>query len=204
VSLILAGVGAAAYPALQHGSVERWLVLQLMISNLGVMVFNMLPGLPLDGGRLLRAGVWRITRSQVTGTKAAAWSGRGIAVVIVAGAVALWYGNRDGRRIQPAAVTLIACLCGPVRPSAAAGDPSGDAAGVADFHADPPRAAGDHRPVGGRDRAPAHEARAGAVVLVDSDQRPRSGGVGGQRGRRSGQPAPWTSIADVARPLERV
>lgn len=95
VSLLLAGIGAAAYPSLPEGSVTRWLVVQLMLSNLGVMLFNMLPGLPLDGGRLLRAGVWSLRGSQLTGTKAAAWGGRAVAVLLVGGSLYLQARVRD-------------------------------------------------------------------------------------------------------------
>nr|WP_308442317.1 site-2 protease family protein [Planotetraspora kaengkrachanensis] len=59
------------------------LVWQLWTSNLIVGIFNLLPGLPLDGGRLLRAGVWKITRDAIRGTVAAAWVGRTVAVIIV-------------------------------------------------------------------------------------------------------------------------
>ncbi len=83
VSLLLAAAGAAAYPALDADTVGRWLVVQLMLSNLLVMAFNLLPGLPLDGGRVLRAAVWQVTRSQMTGTKAAVWGGRIIAIAIM-------------------------------------------------------------------------------------------------------------------------
>ena len=48
-------------------------------SNLLVGVYNLLPGLPLDGGQLLRAALWRITRNPRTGTVGAAWAGRVIA-----------------------------------------------------------------------------------------------------------------------------
>jgi Zn-dependent protease len=59
------------------------LIWQLWSSNLIVGIFNLLPGLPLDGGRLLRAGVWKATRDAIRGTVAAAWVGRSVAVAIV-------------------------------------------------------------------------------------------------------------------------
>ncbi len=46
---------------------------QLAVSNVLVAVFNSLPGLPLDGGRALRAGVWALTRDRHLGTEVAGW-----------------------------------------------------------------------------------------------------------------------------------
>lgn len=67
-----------------------WAVLVILaVSNLVVAVFNLLPGLPLDGGQLLRSAVWRVTGSRLTGTKAAAWSGRLLAALIMAVGVLL-------------------------------------------------------------------------------------------------------------------
>jgi len=56
-----------------------------MISNLIVAAFNLLPGLPLDGGRMLRAIVWKITGKPMSGTIAAAWIGRALAVTVLIG-----------------------------------------------------------------------------------------------------------------------
>ena len=44
--------------------------------NLVLGVFNLLPGFPLDGGRLLRSVVWKVTGSVATGTKIAARGGQ--------------------------------------------------------------------------------------------------------------------------------
>jgi Zn-dependent protease len=56
----------------------------LSVVNLGVAVFNLIPGLPLDGGRILRAAVWRSTGSFVRATKVAAVGGGAVAVSLVA------------------------------------------------------------------------------------------------------------------------
>ena len=45
--------------------------------NLSVGIFNMLPGFPLDGGRVLRAAVWAGSGSHITATKVAAGVVRG-------------------------------------------------------------------------------------------------------------------------------
>ena len=51
--------------------------------NILVAVFNMLPGLPLDGGRVFKAVVWQLTGHESTGTRVAAWIGRVAAVALV-------------------------------------------------------------------------------------------------------------------------
>ena len=48
-----------------------------------VGIFNLLPGLPLDGGRMLRAVIWKLTGRPATSTIAAAWAGRVLAVALL-------------------------------------------------------------------------------------------------------------------------
>ncbi|WOH16895.1 site-2 protease family protein [Paenarthrobacter sp. GOM3] len=55
----------------------------LMLANLVIGIFNVLPGMPLDGGRLVESAVWKATGSQDKGTIAAGWSGRLIVIVLL-------------------------------------------------------------------------------------------------------------------------
>ncbi|QDQ10591.1 site-2 protease family protein [Streptomyces spectabilis] len=85
LSLVLAGVFYVAMRAVEPDTVPGVLLAGLMISNLIVAVFNLLPGLPLDGGRMLRAVVWKITGRPMSGTVAAAWVGRALAISVLVG-----------------------------------------------------------------------------------------------------------------------
>ncbi|MBP2362332.1 Zn-dependent protease [Streptomyces clavifer] len=85
LSLVLGGVFYVPLQFVEAGTIPGVLLAGLMISNLIVAAFNLLPGLPLDGGRMLRAVVWKITGKPMSGTIAAAWVGRGLAVAVLVG-----------------------------------------------------------------------------------------------------------------------
>ncbi|PKQ28375.1 MAG: hypothetical protein CVT63_03210 [Candidatus Anoxymicrobium japonicum] len=65
-------------------SSQTWLVpLYLLVYiNLFVGVFNLLPGFPLDGGRIFRAILWKITGDVKMATRVASYCGEGIAVLM--------------------------------------------------------------------------------------------------------------------------
>ncbi len=68
----------------------------LAIINLSVALFNMLPGFPLDGGRVLRAALWKITGDQLRATRWASAMGQFIGYSLVALAVfGVLQGNLD-------------------------------------------------------------------------------------------------------------
>jgi Zn-dependent protease len=58
-------------------------VVMLAGSNLIVGVLNLVPGLPLDGGRVLRAAIWQVTGNPHTGTIVAGWGGRICALLVL-------------------------------------------------------------------------------------------------------------------------
>jgi Zn-dependent protease len=82
VSLAIAGIGYVLAHVVRHG-LPNDVIEQLIWANLLVGIFNLLPGLPLDGGRVFRAGWWKLSGNQVSATIAAAWAGRVLAIAIV-------------------------------------------------------------------------------------------------------------------------
>jgi Zn-dependent protease/CBS domain-containing protein len=83
LSLVLGAIGWGLAQLVPHG-VTGALIRQLMVANILVGLFNLLPGLPLDGGRMLRAVIWKVTKKPATATIAAAWVGRALALALLA------------------------------------------------------------------------------------------------------------------------
>lgn len=84
-NLALAAAGEFALSfAPESAAGPVWALLQLLVlANWVLGLFNLLPGLPLDGGRVVEAVVWALTGAESRGTVAAAWCGRAIAVLVV-------------------------------------------------------------------------------------------------------------------------
>ena len=57
--------------------------------NLTLLVFNLLPALPLDGGRVLRSALWGAKRDFAWATRISAAIGRGFGYLFIAGGLAL-------------------------------------------------------------------------------------------------------------------
>jgi Zn-dependent protease len=81
-NLALALVGLGVRHAANGGVVDL-LGNALFYSNLLLALFNLLPGLPLDGGRVVESVFWALTRQRSTGTLVAGWCGRVVAVAVL-------------------------------------------------------------------------------------------------------------------------
>jgi Zn-dependent protease len=92
-NLVLGLAGWAVLRAVDPAPGLGWALLELTAwANVIVGVFNLLPGLPLDGGRVVEALVWAATGRETRGTVVAAWAGRVLAVALAAWSVlsGLW------------------------------------------------------------------------------------------------------------------
>lgn len=59
----------------------------LAMVNLSLGVFNLIPGLPLDGGNILKALIWKITGNPYQGVKFASWVGQAFGYIAIASGV---------------------------------------------------------------------------------------------------------------------
>jgi Zn-dependent protease len=89
-SIALAGIFGGVWFLLGRGNSSVEVVILLVAwTNLSLGVFNLVPGFPLDGGRVLRAGVWGITGSYHRATQVAARSGQLVGGLLLAAGIAL-------------------------------------------------------------------------------------------------------------------
>lgn len=105
ITSLLVGVVALALWFVTPPGVGRLVIEGLAGANLMIGVLNLVPGLPLDGGRVLKAGVWAATGRVHTGTIAAAWGGRVTALLVVVWAV---FSARDGSVVNPVILAIVA------------------------------------------------------------------------------------------------
>ncbi len=181
------------------------LALAMGWANLIIGVYNSLPGLPLDGGLVLRALVWAGSGSERTGTLVAGWAGRVVALltllapsilaVLVPGYVpdiaafvicglmaAIIY---SGATTQMRAIELVARSDGLTA--------GGLARRALPVDRDLPLAEAIRR---------ASAAGAGALVIVDREGRPEGIAQNDAIAAVPEARRPWLSVATVSRPLD--
>ena len=89
VSALLGGVFVALAWRVGLPEVVDGVAAWLGYINLTLLIFNLLPALPLDGGRVLRSALWQARGDFRWATRLAAWVGRGFGYAFIAGGIGL-------------------------------------------------------------------------------------------------------------------
>lgn len=202
-SLAVGGVLLAVGLNLDDGLI-RLTVVTLAVANLIVGALNLVPGLPLDGGRVLQSAVWAVSGKRSVGVTVAAWGGRVAAVALILYPfVVLPALDLEARTVdyllafmlgaflwQGATQSMMVSKVRSKLPALQARRLARSAIGVP---ADLPLAEAIRR---------AQEANAGSVVVVSSDGRPM--GIVNEAAVVSTPPErrPWLPVGDLARRLE--
>ena len=198
------GVAAGALWFVTPGGLLEMAVGALAGANLLVGVLNLVPGLPLDGGRLLKSAVWKATGNVHRGAIVAGWGGRAAAVAVLS-----WPVVQEAVVDEPADVLdfvlafVIALFLWTGATSAMASArlrrrlPHLVARDLARRTLTVP----DDLPLGEAVRR-AREARAGSIVTVTSSGRPI--GVVNEASLLATpeERRPWVAVSTVARTLE--
>lgn len=203
-TFLVAGISHVLAGILEPGGVAVTLARAMTWANLVIGIYNSLPGLPLDGGNVLRCLVWAATGSESRGTTIAAWSGRLLAVATLAVPLALIASGR----IEPDLILIAVCV---LLASMLWGGASAQLRGVTirSRAADLTAAGLARRAVPVERDLPLSEAirratnaGAGALVVVDAAGAPTGIGHQGAITAVPEQRRPWVSVGSVSRPVD--
>ncbi|HEX4727290.1 MAG TPA: site-2 protease family protein [Jatrophihabitans sp.] len=190
------------------GSATAVLLILLAWSNLVIAVFNVLPGLPLDGGRLVQAVIWTVSRSRLTGVRIASWSGRVLAALL---ALAVLFGSsalsQRGDGVSTFTATVLGFVLagflwfGATQTLRTAELAARTAALRLDLLTRPSVYLPASTPVSEAVQAAARWQAAG-IVVVDEAGRSRAIGKEADIGAIEARRRPWVTLAEVSRSLE--
>jgi len=202
-SVLLGGIGFAIAPHFAHESVGRLLAYGFGWVNAVTAAFNLLPGWPMDGGRVLRSIVWQVTSDKLRATIAVGWVGRVVAVGVAIYAVGTQNQSRTGWGFGGLYLLLLAFFIWTNASLAIAQTKVMHVLPRLDLRSMTRRAlpVTADLPVAEAVRR-ARDAEARGLVVVDAYGRP-SGLV--SEAAVSAMPAgrqPWVPVSDLARPVE--
>jgi Zn-dependent protease len=196
VNLVLGGVATAAYHVVAPATVASVVLLELAFINIVLGIFNLLPGLPLDGGHVLEAGIWKVTGNRLQATRAAAYAG--IVVAVLLAVYALTTGTFGASLVTLMfAVLLGTSAWASLRRVEVRGRLPGLSAGVL---ARPALPVDGSVPLAEALRR-AQQVGATALVAVDSRGAPVALMNGAAADATPAERRPWVSLSSVCRPL---
>ena len=94
-SAVIGGICLLVARAVGGASSDPWMAMLLWLGyiNLSLAAFNLIPGYPLDGGRVLRAIIWWKTGDADRSTRAAAKAGQAVALAFIAFGIFRFFGG---------------------------------------------------------------------------------------------------------------
>jgi Zn-dependent protease len=95
VSLALGGLSVGVAQLVRSPVEVQAVAAWLGYANLLLFVFNVIPALPLDGGRVFHALLWRLKGDEGWATQVAAGAGRAFGYLLAAGGIALLVATKD-------------------------------------------------------------------------------------------------------------
>jgi Zn-dependent protease len=196
---VVAGLAAwFAYGHVDPNTAAGFVVWSIAYANIVLAIFNLLPGLPLDGGQALASGVWKATGDRHQATRAAAYVG-----FVVAGALAIFAVTRNSDTGYALWGLVFAAMLGVGAASALRRSqvverlPGLTAGGIArkavTVDANLPLSEALRR---------AEAAGVAAVIVADSSGRPWAVMNGAAVDAVPLNRRPWTTINEVSRPIE--
>lgn len=98
VTLVIAALALSAVSFIHLPAAIDGVISWLGVINIVLLVFNMLPGFPLDGGRVLRSTLWKIKDDFLWATKVAGTIGKIFGQLLIAGGIffLIWKGYTSG------------------------------------------------------------------------------------------------------------
>ena len=91
VNVVFGLAALFGYFAMDPYTTGGFIVWSIAYANIVLAIFNLLPGLPLDGGQAFAAGVWKLTGDRNRSIRVAAYTG-----FVVAAGLAIWAITRRG------------------------------------------------------------------------------------------------------------
>ncbi len=95
-SLVIGGLFALLY-LFTHGRIEPIAAMAYWLAyiNVALAIFNLIPGFPLDGGRVFRSILWRVSGNYKRSTRIATWVGQGVGYLFIMGGILIMFVLHD-------------------------------------------------------------------------------------------------------------